>query len=236
MMTIAADLRDQLEPVRDQGRRPTCLAFATSAVHRAAHSHPYELCPEWLYYHATRRDGLRPEQGSTIEATCEVVPSKGQPEEEFWPYRSDATPTPYRPPSGAPKVLCCDVGRRNGEALLWRSELDAGHAVAIALFISDVFYSPAGFSGQEAVMGDDTDPIEPSRAHAVVLVGHGELRGARYLLVRNSWGPGWGWAGHAWFPETYLVRRFAGAFVIHHGAVNDVQSDETRANPSIRVG
>ena len=236
MMTIAADLRGQLEPVRDQGRRPTCLAFAASAAHRAAHGYPNELCPEWLYYHATRRDGLRPDQGSTIEATCAVIPTEGQPDEGFWPYRLDTNPMPYRPPSGTPTVMRCDTGQRNGETERWRNELDAGRPVTIALFISLAFYAPAGFAGSEAVMGNDSEPIDTALVHAVVLAGHGDLRGEPHFLVRNSWGLKWGWAGHAWLPETYLARRFAGAFVIQHGAVDDVQSDDTRAYSRLRVG
>ena len=236
MMTIAADLRDRMEPVRDQGRRPTCLAFAASATHRAAHGHPSELCAEWLYYHATRRDGLRPDQGSTIEATCAVIPADGQPDEGFWPYRPDTNPTPYRPPGETPVVVRCDTGQRNGEAERWRAELDAGRPVTIVLFISPAFYAPTGFAGSEAVMGDDIDPIDPAVVHAVVLTGYGDLRGTRYFLIRNSWGLRWGWAGHAWFPETYLTRRFVGAFVIEQGAVDDVQSNDSRAYSRRRVG
>lgn len=237
MIAVAADLRSRLGPVRDQGRRPTCLAFAASVVHRTAHQHPNELCPEWLYYHATRRDGLRPDQGSTIGATCAVIPSEGQPDEAFWPYQGqDAHPSPYRPPNGHPTVVRCDTGLRDRDADRWRAELDAGLPVAITLFISGSFYRPSGFVGPEAVMPDDRDPIDPALAHAVVLAGHGDLRGRPHFLVRNSWGLGWGWAGHAWFPETYLTRRFAGAFVVHHGAVDDVQSDASRSYSRLRVG
>ena len=237
MMTIAADLRDQLEAVRDQGRRPTCLAFAASAVHRAAHEHPRELCPEWLYYHAIRRDGLQPDQGSTIDATCAVIPADGQPDEVFWPYQGvDPNPRPYRPPSGNPSVVRCDTGLRCRRAERWRADLDAGLPVAIVLFISPTFYNPNGFAGSEAIMGDDRDPIDRSLAHAVVLAGYGKLTDTPHFLIRNSWGSGWGWAGHAWIPETYLARRFAGAFVIKHGASDDVQSDDTSAHSRLRVG
>ncbi len=237
MLAVAVDLRDQLEPVRDQGRRPTCLAFAASAVHRAAHAHPSELCPEWLYYYATHRDGLRPDQGSMIEATCAVILDLGQPDETFWPYQGrDASPRPYQPPSGRPAVARCDTGLRNGNANRWRAELDSDLPVVITLFISPSFYSPAGFVGPEAIMADDRAPIDPALVHAVVLAGHGDLQGIPQFLVRNSWGLGWGRAGHAWFPETYLASRFAGAFVIQHGASDDVQSDDTRTHSRLRVG
>ena len=237
MLKIAIDLREQLEPVRDQERRPTCLAFAASAAHRIAHRHSNALSPEWLYYHANRLDGLRPDQGSTIEATCTVIPKHGQPDEVFWPYQGqDLSPSPYQPPSRQPTVLRCNVGQRDGIVDRWRSELDASLPIVIALFISPTFYTPEGFSGSEAMMGDDIDPIDPALVHAVVLAGYGDINGTPHFLVRNSWGLGWGYSGHAWFSETYLARRFAGAFVIHHGASDDVQSDGTRTHSRLRVG
>lgn len=237
MLVAAVDLRGQMEVARNQGRRPTCLAFAASVVHRAAHNHPAELSPEWLYYHATLRDGLRPDQGSTIEATRSIIVADGQPDEAFWPYQSEeANPVPYSPPAGTPSVVRCESGLRRNNPSCWRDELDAGRPVAIVLHISTAFYSAASYSGKEAVMSDDNDLVDPAMAHAVVLVGHGVNRSEPHFLVRNSWGLSWGWAGHAWFPETYLARRCAGAFVIHHGASDDVQTNAARRHSGLRVG
>ncbi|ADV14588.1 cysteine protease [Mesorhizobium australicum WSM2073] len=223
MLNVVADLRNQLEPARDQGRRPTCLSFAASATHRAAHKHPTQLSPEWLYYHATRRDGLQPDQGSTIEATCTAILNDGQPDEEFWPYQDrEVCLNPYQPAGQRPVVVRCDTGQRSSDSDRWRSEIDSGSPVVITLFISSAFYQPARFIGPEALMAEDHIPIDPTLAHAVVLAGYGYVNGASHFLVRNSWGLRWGWAGYAWFSETYLTRRFAGAFVIQHGASDDV--------------
>ena len=48
---------------------------------------------------------------------------------------------------------------------------------------------------------------EPARRHAVVAVGHGTIQGERTILVRNSWGPGWGVAGHGWLTEGFIAPR-----------------------------
>jgi len=106
----------------------------------------------------------------------------------------------------------------------------------IAPLIFSAFYSPVEIAGLEAVMGDNSEPIDPSRAHAVVLAGHGDLRGMPFFLVRNSWGIGWGREGHAWFPVTYLARRFVGAFVIYHGVSDAVQPNANSAYSRLRVG
>ena len=43
--------------------------------------------------------------------------------------------------------------------------------------------------------------------HAVLAVGVATNAAAtsRRLLIRNSWGPGWGANGHAWLPYDYLI-------------------------------
>jgi len=39
--------------------------------------------------------------------------------------------------------------------------------------------------------------------HAVAIVGYDDERGA--MLIRNSWGPGWGYRGHAWLGYSALA-------------------------------
>jgi C1A family cysteine protease len=43
--------------------------------------------------------------------------------------------------------------------------------------------------------------------HAVVAVASGENGEGNWLLVRNSWGAGWGLNGHAWVSEQYVSRQ-----------------------------
>jgi C1A family cysteine protease len=55
---------------------------------------------------------------------------------------------------------------------------------------------------------------EPKRRHAVIAVGHGTADGHRAILVRNSWGPGWGDAGHGWLTESFLKYRLFATAVL----------------------
>jgi hypothetical protein len=87
-LVISKDLRPALGPVRDQGRRATCLAFAASAVHGLLQGYDGQLCVEWLFYHAVTRAGDDPADGSTIEDTEAVLRELGQPDDAFWPYEA----------------------------------------------------------------------------------------------------------------------------------------------------
>ena len=54
------DLRALMAPVRDQGQRGTCLAFAVTAAHevgRSGGSSPEDLSEEALYWGCKRTDG-----------------------------------------------------------------------------------------------------------------------------------------------------------------------------------
>lgn len=65
-METIVDLSQSLAKVRDQGERSTCLAFATTAAHEYLHGSHQSLCVEWLYYHALRIAGRKPDSGTKV--------------------------------------------------------------------------------------------------------------------------------------------------------------------------
>jgi hypothetical protein len=65
-VTIDCDLRSMFGPVRDQGARPTCLAFAASDAHAAVRPDWVPLSCEFAYYHALKRDGAGSSKGATL--------------------------------------------------------------------------------------------------------------------------------------------------------------------------
>ena len=66
ILRIDSDPRAALGSARDQGRRPTCLAFAASDAHRQARRHPAPFCVAWLHYHAIAGSSGIVEDGETI--------------------------------------------------------------------------------------------------------------------------------------------------------------------------
>jgi hypothetical protein len=82
--------------------------------------------------------------------------------------------------------------------------LDQRRPVIVLLTLSRSFYRPAA---QAVIDPGNGEAPEPERRHAVVAVGHGTVEMQRAILVRNSWGPRWGEAGHAWLTERFLAPR-----------------------------
>lgn len=214
-LTITHDLRPALGPARNQKRRPTCLPFAVSTAHQLTRRHDQEFCVEWLYYHAAQRAGTGPDEGTTFPDTLGALTHTGQPEEAAWPYLTAAPdPATWKPPRITHPMYRCDsIDAQTSTAELQQS-LEAFQPVVLGLFISSTFTSPAAwlYEGNEVVLPDDHEVIDYALGHAVVIVGLGDLENEPACLIRNSWGPRWGFNGDAWLKQSYIVRRLMGAF------------------------
>jgi len=140
---MMVDLRNLLPPVRDQGRRGTCLSIAVNDGHHAARSEPPALSIDYLHYQAVQRDeGSDINNGVSIEAIRQALVEAGHPSESECPYSEDPRPTEWMPanPQG-------DVWRRitMERAPTWgvvHSTLSAKRPIAIVLSITDEFYEP----------------------------------------------------------------------------------------------
>ena len=192
MIMAVRDMRPALLAVRSQGNRPTCLAFATSAANENLSRVDEHLSVEYLYFHAVARTlGFSPDAGTTMEAAAEALLHDGQPTESHWPYL-DAVPVGWAPPAFGDPLFrgTLRVGRLSFDDIV--KELEAERPVVLGLLISDVFYVPDADGRVVPAIGDTL-----RGGHAVLAIGHGSDSGGHFLLVRNSWGAGWGLNGHA---------------------------------------
>ena len=206
MIDIVRDLRPLFGPARDQGARPTCLAFAASDTHAGLRDGWAPLSCEFAYYAAQKRAGRPPTSGALLSTMLDALRLDGQPDEKGWPYLA-AVPADHRlwTPPATVGPLYGRNGQRDGTDLSSiLAALDRDTPVLMLTMLSRSFFQPRG----DGVVDPANDELpEPAQRHAVVAVGHGTVDGTPAILIRNSWGPGWGLEGHAWLTERFLAPR-----------------------------
>lgn len=212
-IVVLKDLRPLFGEARNQGPRPTCLAFAASDAHAALRPGWAPLSCEFAFYRAQQRAGRPPDKGALLSSMLKALRKDGQPEETGWPYLAV---TPSDIASWSPPA---DVGPLFGRAGETRApsidkiiqELEANRPSILLLMLSRAFYAPLTNGVIHPAGGEVPDP---ARRHAVVGVAHGMVDGERAVLVRNSWGLKWGAAGYGWLTETFLAPRLFAAAML----------------------
>ena len=203
------NLGDFFGPVRDQGVRPTCLAFAASDLHAGLRESWEPLSCEFLFFHAQRRATRPSTVGSTLPSMLEALRYDGQPQEVGWPYLAAAPvdDTLWEPPQDIGEIYRRLGESRQGEIDEIIALLDVNRPLLVLFYLSKSFY----LAGQMGLVDPPVDEQpDYTRRHAVVAIGHGMHEGRRVVLVRNSWGDEWGRAGHAWLTEDFLRPRMFG--------------------------
>ncbi|RZJ47548.1 MAG: peptidase C1 [Brevundimonas sp.] len=212
-IVFITDLRARLGSARDQGPRPTCLAFAASDLHAAIRPGWDPLSCEAAFFHAQRRAGRPPSVGATLPSMLEALTLDGQPIEAAWPYLAE---TPIGSGAWTPPSFSEDVFKRSGSAVTpgWShltDLLNAGKPVLLLMTLSPSFFRPV----QGLVEAANDEAPDPTLRHAVLAVAHGAVDGKAAVLVRNSWGESWGAAGHAWLTADFVTARLFGMALLN---------------------
>jgi hypothetical protein len=218
-IVVHKDLASAFGPSRDQGARPTCLAFAASDCHAAVRSTWDPLSCEWIYHRAQVRSGRSHADGATLGSMLDALRLDGQPIEAAWPYQQKVT-EPWAPPAGSPTVYrsACSTAAADVESIV--ALLDSGRPAVMLMNLSRSFFMPDPDGVVRATIDERPDP---EVRHAVVATAHGVVDGHGAVRIRNSWGPGWGADGSAWLGREYLAARLFAAFEIL--GVEDVSAD-----------
>ncbi len=228
----AADLREWASAVEDQGSLGSCTAHAGAGVieyyERKSFGRHIDTSRLFLYKVTRNLMKMKGDTGGYLRLTMGAMVLFGVPPEEYWPYTDDEQGFDKEPPA------FCYAFAQNYKTILYfrhdpprsarpavlerlKTYLAAGHP---AMFGFTVYSSIE----QAATTGRIPYPSAREKiegGHAVVAMGYddkmairnragGETKGA--LLIRNSWGAGWGEKGYGWLPYDYLLKGLAEDF------------------------
>lgn len=227
-VTGSVDLRPHCPAIENQGRLGSCTANAGVGIveyyERRAFGRHIDASRLFLYKVTRNLLELTGDTGAYLRSTMGAMALFGVPPEKYWPYNEpdfDIEPSAFcyafaqnyqsiqyfrLDPMGIPR-----------DALLNR----------IKLFLKAGLPSMFGFtvySSYTQASGDGKIPFPCPRerwvgGHAIVAVGYDDkckikntncgktTTGA--LLIRNSWGTGWGDNGYGWLPYEYVLRGLA---------------------------
>jgi C1A family cysteine protease len=213
------DLRKICPGVHEQGQSPTCTGFAISAAFQVQQRRQKleDFWPSPLFIYYTERAMLRAQHqrgGANLRAGLKAVAKHGVCPEKMWPYSQKMSVLRIKPPQSAyefaaqHKILCyqrLQQGSRSTTEFLnlLKSRLKEGSPFLFAFKVYKSFEAdPDLKSGVLPIPQPHEDFIT---WHAVLAVGYDDER--KQLLVRNSWGPGWGQKGYFRMPYEFIVRK-----------------------------
>jgi C1A family cysteine protease len=229
-LSTKVDLRKWCSEVEDQETIGSCTAHAAAGVVEYFENRAFGKYTDHsrLFIYKTTRNlmGVIGDTGAWLRTTMGALALCGTPPEKYWPY--EVTKFDDEPSSFVYSVA------DNYEALRYFCHDPLGMNKPTAKVLANVkkylaagipsmfgFYGFSSFANSN-VKGGIPFPCPNERAewgHAIVAVGYDdkmkikntrcdkETTGA--LLIRNSWGPGWGDEGYGWLPYDYVLNGLA---------------------------
>jgi len=226
----SVDLRKWCPPVEDQGEIGSCTANAGVGMveycEKRAFGKHIDASRLFLYKATRNLSELHGDSGASIRSTMGALVLFGVPPEKYWPY-SDKDPDFDKEPS----AFCYSFAENYKSIKYFRHDTPRLSEEAVLESVKKTLVAgiPAmfGFTVYDSINQADTTgkipfPCSNERVlggHAVVVVGYDdkiEIRNADCdvsakgaMLIRNSWGDGWGDGGYGWLPYEFLYRELS---------------------------
>jgi C1A family cysteine protease len=207
----SVDLRDRCpKEVYDQGQLGSCTANAIGAAfeyclleQKASDFMPSRL---FVYYNERAIEGtIASDSGAQIRDGIKTVAKQGVCPETGWPY--DIAAFTEKPPascySDAQHHRVTSYQRIPRTLNQFKGCLAHGFPFVFGFTVYDSFEGPDVAKTGVAPMPGPGEQV--LGGHAVLAVGYDDS--SQRMLVRNSWGDGWGMGGYFTMPYAYFTER-----------------------------
>ena len=227
----SVDLREYFVEVDDQLELHASSAHACISLvqyfERRARGRLLRPARLFLHQNALRTAGVQGNAGVDLRTTLKAMVRCGIPPETHWPYRADRLGEQpdgilycYGEPYRSVRYVRLDGRKTSGAETL----------AIVKSFLAAGFPAAFGLAVPNSLERDGQIPYRPTfdsplGGQAMLAVGYDDrwLRGSRgALLVRSSWGPGWGDEGYGRLPYAYVEERLAVDFftLLHPGWID----------------
>lgn len=204
--TLSVDNRKWCSPIANQGQLGSCTAFSAVKgvreylMNKASGTYT-PLSALMFYYEERKEDGtVAYDAGSSITRSATVLKNIGVAKESTWPYNISkftvAPPAAAYAESGQFKVSA--VKRLTTLANI-KTEVKKGNPVMFGIRVYESFMKH--YDGIIPVPNTVTEKLLGS--HAVSCFGFDDAK--QVLIMRNSWGTGWGMKGYFTLPYNYFT-------------------------------
>jgi len=199
------DLRPNMPPIFSQGRLGSCTANALAGQLGFLHPGSEAFSRLFIYYGERSLEGsITRDSGAQLRDGIKFLASSGCCYESIWPYNTAKfTVKPLAEAYTAAQAHKIISYTRLTSLDDMMDCLASGFPFVFGFTVYESFETPA--VAKTGILGMPVPGERPLGGHAVEAVGYDMA--SKRLIVRNSWGAGWGQSGHFTMPFDYVINR-----------------------------
>ena len=204
----AVDLRGGCPPVYDQGQLGSCTANAIAGAlefdRKKQNLSDFVPSRLFIYYNERAMEGtISSDSGAQIRDGIKSVAKIGAPPESDWQY--DISKFTQKPPANAYADAKLDRAIQYQRVVQSLQQMQGCLAGGFPFVFGFTVYESFEFQtvATTGIMPMPAPHEKKLGGHAVMAVGYDSTQ--RMMIVRNSWGSGWGQAGYFMMPFEFII-------------------------------